>query len=246
MRVIADLDVRRGGRIETVNLNHLRLCRLDRAFADYCQAATLVVADGMPIVWAGAIQGTPLPERVTGASLLWSLSAAAARARRSIFLAGGDSGEADATAKALVGRHPRLSVAGTDGLPPNPGAGAPRLETFRAALRRSQPDIVFVALPTPLTWQTIEACAPEAPGAWWVGVGAGFSFASGAARRAPRWMQRAGLEWLHRLAHDPVRLGRRYLLQAPPTAARLLTSAVRRRWARPGPVDGQPTPTTRP
>jgi len=228
--VLQQLTLGRGGWILTLNLQHLRLAARDPAYAALCDTATLAVADGMPLVWASRLQGTALPGRVTGSNLISSLTAVAAARDRSIFLLGGAPGTADASAAILRRRHPHLRVVGTL----CPALGFERhqqtLAALRAALTGAHPDIVFIALDTPRQDWLIGQLREHLPHAWFIGVGSGFSFLCGALRRAPQWMQRGGLEWLHRLAQEPTRLGKRYLLEGLPFACGLLGRALWRRY----------------
>ena len=227
-RIFAGLAAGRGGRVATVNVDQLALCSRSTTFAAFCASASIVVADGMPVVWASRLQGTPLPARVTGSDLIWSVSARAAVEERAVFLAGGDPGAAEAAAAALVRRYPGLRIAGV--VCP-PAAGGDRVDAgeVRRSLVASAPDIVFVGLPSLKTQWLIEECAHLLPRAWWIGVGVSFSFVAGTVARAPRWQQRMGLEWLHRLAQDPRRLARRYLVRDVAMASRLLVGAALRR-----------------
>jgi N-acetylglucosaminyldiphosphoundecaprenol N-acetyl-beta-D-mannosaminyltransferase len=113
-----------------------------------------------------------------------------------------------------------LRVAGTEAPPPDFV-----LDRVKERLTAAQPDIVFVGLGFPKQERLIAAMAPVLPGTWFVGCGAAIPFAAGAVRRAPKWMQQAGLEWAWRLASEPRRLFRRYLIQDLPFALRLLISA---------------------
>jgi len=216
-----------GGRILTPNVDILR-----QAPAEYAADATLVVADGMPLVWASRLAGTPLPERVTGSGLIWSLSRALAADDRSVFLLGGrpPAGWARA-ADALRATCPRLRVAG---LSPAFGFdGSPaRFSRVLDAVVAAAPDLVFVGLGFPRQEDVISRLRPELPRAWFLGCGAAISFVAGDRRRAPGWMQRRGLEWLHRLGTEPGRLAGRYLRQDAPYAARLLANAAARRYGR--------------
>ena len=108
--ILGELQAGRGGWVVTHNLDHLRRLQRDASFAEICTTADLVVADGMPLVWASRLQRSPLPQRVTGSSLTSSLSAAAAREARSIFLLGGAPGTADAAAQVLRDRHPDVRM----------------------------------------------------------------------------------------------------------------------------------------
>jgi N-acetylglucosaminyldiphosphoundecaprenol N-acetyl-beta-D-mannosaminyltransferase len=228
--VMAHLRAGQGGWIATANLDHLRRLQRPGEFRRVYESASVVVADGMPVVWASRLQGTPVPERVAGSDLIRSLSAAAARNGRSVFLLGGEEGTAAAAAQHLCDANPGLRVTGTH----CPPFGFERDDVLVAALRArlvdAAPDVVFVALGSPKQELLIERLRHDLPRAWWMGVGISFSFVAGTVRRAPRWLQRLGLEWAHRLAQEPRRLWARYLWQGPPFVLRLFGGALWRRW----------------
>ncbi len=226
--ILAKLDEGQGGWVVTPNLDHLRRLTRDAAFRELCLQADLRVADGMPLIWASRLRRTPLPERVAGSHLIWSLSAAAAEAGRSIFLLGGEPGTAEAAAGMLTRHALGLRVAGTLCPPVGFEQDDAFIQTMTQALVSANPDIIYVALGSPKQERLIAQLRPALPGAWWLGVGISFSFVCGHVRRAPRWMQRLGLEWVHRLAQEPRRLARRYLLEGLPFAARLLAGATLR------------------
>jgi len=186
----------------------------------------LIVADGMPLIWASRIQGTPLPERVAGSSLISTLSAAAGKQGRSVYLLGGDKGTAEQAADVLKRQYPGVRIAGT--YYPEFGfeSDEAQMQKLIAHLTAANPDIVYVALGSPKQEWLIGQLRGYLPRAWWLGIGISFSFLSGHVKRAPQWMQRSGLEWLHRLCQEPRRLARRYLVQGLPFAASLFTSAI--------------------
>jgi len=227
--IVDELAAGEGGWVVTHNLDHLRRLRADPSFATLCEEATVRVADGMPLIWACALQGTPLPERVAGSNLISSLSAAAAEHDRAIFLLGGDPGTAEAAAGVLHDRHPSLRIVGTSC--PEPGFERRTREFDRLLnqLCKSRPDIVFVALGSPKQEQLISRFRQKLPATWWLGVGISFSFVCGSVKRAPVWVQNIGLEWAHRLAQEPRRLARRYLVDGLPFALRLLASSALQR-----------------
>ncbi len=229
--VLDSLGKGQGGWIVTHNLDHLRRLTLDGAFRALCEQADIRVADGMPLVWASRIQGTPLPERVAGSSLIWTLTQAAAMRGKSIFLLGGDGESSSRAAEALQTKHPDLTIAGVDPAPIGFDQDVARMEQLRQSLIAARPDIVYVALGSPKQEQLINDLRGTLPRAWWIGVGISFSFVCGEVRRAPRWAQRAGLEWVHRMTQEPGRLWRRYLCQGIPFAARLFVSAALNRFA---------------
>ena len=218
----------RGGWIVTPNLDHLRRLQRDEAFREHYRHADLAVADGMPLVWACRLQNTPLPGRVAGSDLIWSLSRAAAEQGPSVFLLGGDPGTANEAAQKLSARFDGLRVVGThcpeQGFESRPGG----IDEIAARLIAARPDIVFVALGSPKQEALIERLRSILPKAWWMGVGISFSFVAGRVQRAPVWVRKLGLEWVHRTAQEPRRLARRYLVDGLPFAAGLMTrSAVR-------------------
>jgi N-acetylglucosaminyldiphosphoundecaprenol N-acetyl-beta-D-mannosaminyltransferase len=221
-----------GGTIVTPNVDICRRARRDAASADLIAAASLVVPDGMPLLWAARLAGSPLPERVAGADLIFSLSESAAAGGWPVYLLGGLPGTGDqpsvaelAAAK-LTQRYPGLPVAGTYA-PPNPfDPAAADIGPLRADLAKVAPTIVFVGLGFPKQEQLIARVAPDLRGAWFVGCGAAIPYAAGVQRRAPLWAQRRGLEWLYRLVSEPRRLARRYLVDDLPFAARLLAQAA--------------------
>ncbi len=228
--ILDELEAGCGGWVVTHNLDHLRRLQGDQSFAALCARASLRLADGMPIVWASRLQGTPLPERVAGSNLTSSLSAAATAQARSIFLLGGAPGTAEAAADVLRARNPTLRTCGTYCPPIGFERNQRALDELTARLAKAEPDIVYVALGSPKQEQIIQRFRPEFPQAWWIGVGISFSFLCGHVKRAPVWMQRAGLEWAHRLAQEPKRLSRRYVREGIPFATRLLASSAWRGW----------------
>lgn len=224
--ILAELDAGRGGWVVTPNIDHLRRVSRDREFAELYGEATLRVVDGQILVWALALQRTPVPERVAGSDLIASLSEGAAARGRSIFLLGGNPGMAKKAAEVLQARHPQLRVVGTDCPPVGFDRDALAMARLSRKIHHAKPDIVFVALGSPKQELVIRHLRHDRPEAWWLGVGISFSFLAGEVKRAPRWVQRAGLEWLHRVAQEPGRLFRRYFVEGLPFAARLLASAL--------------------
>lgn len=223
----------RGGRILTPNIDILRRAQADEEARRFLDDADLIVADGMPLIWASRLGGTPLPERVAGSSLIRSLSEGLGRDGRSIFVIGGtpaagDTGDgATRAADRLAADCPGLRIAGTF----CPRFGFERDAAAYADLCRqvigAAPDLVFVGLGFPKQERVIDRLRPALPSSWFVGCGAAVNFVAGDVERAPRWMQRTGLEWAHRLGTEPRRLAGRYLRHDAPYALRLLARAPR-------------------
>jgi N-acetylglucosaminyldiphosphoundecaprenol N-acetyl-beta-D-mannosaminyltransferase len=227
--ILSELQIGRGGWCITPNLDHLRRLTRDRKLRALYSHAALIVADGMPLIWASRLQGTPLPERVAGSSLISTLSAAAGKQNRSIYLLGGAKGTAEQAAQVLKHQYPGVRIAGV--YYPEFGfeSDEAQVQKLIAHLKAANPDIVYVALGSPKQEWLIGQLRGYLPRAWWLGIGISFSFLSGHVKRAPQWMQRSGLEWLHRLCQEPRRLARRYLVHGVPFAASLFTSAIIRR-----------------
>ena len=224
--ILSEIGSGRGGVVVTPNLDHLRRYLHDLTFGALIAEAELVVADGMPLVWASRLQGTPLPERIPGSTLISTLSAAAGAQGRSIFLLGGDPGTAEGAAAALKEKYPSCRIVGTHFPPFGFQENHEQMSAIIQALSDSKPDIVYVALGSPKQEKLIARLRPVLPNAWWIGVGNSFSFLAGHVKRAPLWMQRTGLEWTHRLLQEPRRLFRRYLIVGVPFAASLLSRSM--------------------
>lgn len=214
-----------GGWVVTPNLDHLRRYHLSAEYARTIRRASLRVPDGMPLVWASRLQGTPLPERVTGSNLILSLSQALGAQGGAVFLLGGEPGAAELAAEVLKRRSPGLRIAGTYcpamGFEYNPS----QIDEISRRLVASRPDVVYVGLGSPKQEYVMTDFRRLLPHSWWLGVGVSFSFVGGRIRRAPPWMQRWGLEWMYRLCQEPRRLARRYLIDDLPFLFRLFWDA---------------------
>jgi N-acetylglucosaminyldiphosphoundecaprenol N-acetyl-beta-D-mannosaminyltransferase len=218
-----------GGWVCPVNLDVLRQLSDSPEFRSLVEDADFLVADGMPLVWASHLQGQPLPERVAGSSLIETLPRAAAATGATVYLLGGNPGAADRAAERLRAINPTLRVAGVLCPPVGFERDERELESIEAALLQARPDIVFVGLGFPKQERLIRRLRPLLPRAWFVSCGISLSFISGDITRAPRWVQRAGLEWLHRLVQEPRRLFRRYVVQGLPFLVQVAAHALRNR-----------------
>lgn len=228
--IISEVKAKHGGWLITMNLNHLREFSSDPAYRRLYEGASMVVPDGMPLVWASYLQGTPLPERVTGSNLIWTLTRRAVDERCSVFLLGGTPGIADRAAAVLKAQFPDLQIVGICVPPIGFESDEASIEVAIMSVVNASPDIVYVALGTPKEDKFIHRLMDRLPSAYLIGVGASFAFVAGVLPRAPRWMQNVGLEWLFRLLHEPSRLMRRYLLEGMPFMLVLMASALRQRF----------------
>jgi N-acetylglucosaminyldiphosphoundecaprenol N-acetyl-beta-D-mannosaminyltransferase len=178
------------------------------------ERAGLVTPDGMPLVWLAHLDGRSEVERAYGPDLLLACCARSLETGASHFFFGGAPGIADRLADRLRARFPGLAVAGTASPPFRALTPAEDAELVDA-IDRAKPDIVWVGLSTPKQERWMASHVGRLRAAALIGVGAAFDFHAGVKRQAPRWMQRSGLEWSFRLATEPRRLWRRYLVNNP-------------------------------
>jgi N-acetylglucosaminyldiphosphoundecaprenol N-acetyl-beta-D-mannosaminyltransferase len=224
--MFAALKSRIGGWLVTANLDFLRRYVIDPGMRDLYDQADVRVADGMPLVWACRLQGDRVPERIAGSSLVWLLVERAAAEGRSIYLLGGAPGANERAAQVLLKKHPTLKLCGSScpqvGSPPSPV----EVEALQAAIVPLQPDILLVGLGSPKQEHLIRALRKVLPATWMIGIGISLSFVAGDIKRAPIWMRKLGLEWIHRMLQEPRRLMKRYLIDDLPFVLRLFPRAL--------------------
>ncbi len=184
----------------------------DQTFKEILNAAGLVVPDGYPLVWLGRRNGlSELRRRVCGSELMERFCAESVTKGTRHYFYGGVPRVAQELARRFVERFPGLQVAGTFCPPFRPLTVEEDREAV-AAIEESRADVVWVGLSTPMQerWMFEHCNRLSAPVL--IGVGAAFDFHTGRMARAPVWMREHGLEWLFRLAMEPRRLWRRYLI----------------------------------
>ncbi len=212
---ILDLYIQKGGfrQIATANVDFLTKAVRDGELMGILQNCSMVLADGMPLVWASRLLGTALRERATGADLVPRLIELAARKSYGVYLLGAEESHSVAAAEWIGKHHPTARIVGRCS-PPRSTLKEMDHESILRGIEEAQPDILLVAFGNPKQekWLHMHRNRLKVPVC--IGVGASLDFLSGAHRRAPHWMQSCGLEWLHRLLQEPVRLGPRYLSNA--------------------------------
>lgn len=198
----------RAHQIATVNADFVVRAQFDPELRYLLQNADLLTADGMPLVWGGRLLGAPLAGRVTGADLVPVLAQRAAELGLSIFFLGGEPGVASQAADLLKKAYPALRIAGVHS---PPFSSILEMDTsFLEEIRLARPDILLVAFGNPKQEKWIGMHGRHLRVPVMIGVGGSLDFVSGHFHRAPKWMQRSGLEWLFRLLQEPRRLFRRY------------------------------------
>lgn len=200
----------------SLNVDLCMRVQRDPELRDIYLSAELVLADGTPMMWAASFLGRSLPERVSGSDFLPIFCRVAASEGFGIFLLGGAPGVAARAAAWSQERNQGLRIVGVYsppmGFEKDEGENARTIDR----VRRARPDVLFAALgPSKQEkWLSQFRHAMEVPVS--MGVGSSLDYLAGRLRRAPLWMQRAGLEWSYRLAQEPRRLWRRYLIENPP------------------------------
>jgi N-acetylglucosaminyldiphosphoundecaprenol N-acetyl-beta-D-mannosaminyltransferase len=191
------------------NVHMLTIARSDPHFSEVLKNASLVVPDGMPLVWTQKKKGFAHAQRVSGPDLMLHLCELAVKNHLSIYLLGASSETLKLLSENLLQRFPNLKIIGTHSpaaLPEKPKLDGNLVER----INQSGASILFVGLGCPKQeyW-----CSSHAPNlnAVAIGVGAAFDFHAGTKKRPPLWVQQSGMEWLYRLLSEPRRLWKRYL-----------------------------------
>lgn len=198
-----DAFVADGGphQIVTVNPEFVMAAQSDAEFRHIINTSALALPDGVGVCWASRYLGRPLSERIPGVDLVERLAVLSAEQGYRIYFLGAMPGVAQEAAEVLVSRYPGLVVAGTY-------AGSPRTEDEEAIIERlstARPHILLVAYGAPAQdhWIARNLGRLEVPVC--IGVGGSFDYIAGVRPRAPHWLRRLGLEWLHRLVTQPWR-----------------------------------------
>jgi N-acetylglucosaminyldiphosphoundecaprenol N-acetyl-beta-D-mannosaminyltransferase len=188
------------------------LAQRNSRFAEALAHASLCLPDGISVVWGSRLLGRPIPERVPGGEFMEQVCGLSAERGRTVYLLGGLPGAALAAANVLAARYPGLLISGTDCPAPGFEKEPALLEGVLARIRTARPDLLCVALGAPKQeiWM-LEHCLSLPIGAA-LSVGAAFDTQAGMRKRAPVWTHAIGAEWLYRLAMEPRRLWRRYLI----------------------------------
>jgi N-acetylglucosaminyldiphosphoundecaprenol N-acetyl-beta-D-mannosaminyltransferase len=213
-------------RVMYVNAHVLNQSREDPALRAALKDADLVYCDGYGVRLAARALDAEIPDRMTGADWVWSLAQLCETRGASVYLLGSEPGVTAQAARRLRRLHPRLHVVGT-----HHGyfeVGSPHDERVVEDINERRPDIVLVGMGTPKQelWVQRNAARLDADVVWT--VGALFDYVSGRVPRAPAWLADNGLEWIFRLAIEPQRMWRRYLLGNPVFLSRVASHARER------------------
>ncbi|HTY83599.1 MAG TPA: WecB/TagA/CpsF family glycosyltransferase [Silvibacterium sp.] len=212
---IIEEKIESGGvhQIATANVDFLMHAIRDPELQSILCSCSLVVPDGMPILWSARLMGSRLKERVCGIDLVPRLAELAARRGYSIFLLGASEKSSERAAEVLQDRYPGLRIAGRYSPPVRP-LEQMNHEEILERIELAKPDILLVAFGNPKQekWLSMHRDRLRVPVS--IGIGGSLDLIAGKLGRAPRWMQKTGMEWLYRAAQEPRRLLGRYVVDA--------------------------------
>jgi len=198
--------------VATVNPEFVVTAQKDAEFKKILNCASLVVCDGIGVLWASKVLGSPLKQKITGTDLTGALCDRASKKGYRVFLLGAEEGVADKTAEVLRTKFKGLKVLGSL-------SGSPRVEDDAKTVRQikdlvgeSRIDLLFVAYGHPKQEKWLARNLPRLNVGVGIGVGGAFDYISGRSKRAPRLIRSLGLEWLFRLVTQPSRWRRQLAL----------------------------------
>ena len=198
--------------VVTPNVDHIVKLQKDEEFMTIYKGASLILADGQPLLWAANFLGTPLKAKVSGSDLFPQLCKRAALKGYKLFFLGGRTGAGERCAANLMKRYEKLKITGIYSPPFGFENDLAENEKIIGMINEAQPDILFVGLGAPKQEKWIYHNKERLQVPVSIGVGVTFEFMAGMVKRAPKWMQSSGLEWFWRLIMEPRKLWKRYLI----------------------------------
>jgi N-acetylglucosaminyldiphosphoundecaprenol N-acetyl-beta-D-mannosaminyltransferase len=230
---VMDGVIERGerGYVCAIAVHALMVSRHDAEMRAALLGSSLTVPDGRPLVWALGALGNRLPDRVYGPELMARYCERSAERGHRVWLYGGHDAEALARLGESLGRRfPGIRIVGAYA-PPHRMLTESEQAELAERINRDEPDVVWVGIGVPKQEKWMARMRPRLEPPLLVGVGAAFDFLAGLKRQAPAWMQRLGLEWVFRLAQEPLRLLPRYLRYNPAFVAAFVRQYARERRA---------------
>ncbi|WP_144148438.1 WecB/TagA/CpsF family glycosyltransferase [Paraburkholderia sp. BCC1884] len=204
-----------------VNVAKLIYMQADAELAASVRACDIVNIDGMGVVWGARLLGVPVSERVAGVDLFDHLLRMAAQRSLPVFLLGATDAVVARVAAVVTTRYPALQVAGH-----HHGYFWDDEEAVVEMIRRSGARLLFVAITSPKKETFINRWKDQLGVDFVMGVGGTFDVVAGKVRRAPRWMQRSGLEWAYRVMQEPRRMWKRYFVTNSRFALMLIKARI--------------------
>lgn len=206
------IKTRKIGHVITPNVDQIVRMERDPYFKEICDNAELLLVDGTPILWISRWYGRPIKEKICGSDLVPALCKVASRKGYSVFLLGAAEGVAAKAAENLQKEYPGLKVAGTYSPPFGFEKDMDEIKRMNKMLLDSKADLLFVGMGVPKQDIFIYENMHKYQIPMSFSIGAAIDFEAGAQSRAPKWINRIGMEWLYRLISDPKRMFKRYII----------------------------------
>ncbi len=206
------IEQKKIGQVITPNVDQIVRIEWDEYFKEICEKCELLLVDGHPLMWIAKAYGRPFKEKIPGSDLVPVLCERAAKKGYKIFLLGAAEGVAAKAAEILKKRYPGLQVAGTYSPPFGFEKDGEELEKINTMLRNSGADMLFVGMGVPkqdiFIYENMHTY--QIPMSF--SIGGTIDFIAGTQKRAPKWINKIGFEWLYRFFQDPKRMYKRYFV----------------------------------
>jgi len=203
---------RKVGHVMTPNVDQIVRIERDPYFKEICDHADLMLVDGTPLLWISKFYGTPIKEKICGSDLVPDLCSVAAKKGYRVFLLGAAEGVAAKAAVNLQQKYPGLIIAGTYSPPFGFEKDKDEIDRINQILLKSKADLLFVGMGVPKQDIFIYENMQKYQIPMSFSIGATIDFEAGVQKRAPKWINKIGMEWLYRLCSDPKRMFKRYIL----------------------------------
>lgn len=200
--------------VVTPNVDHIVQLEQGGELCDIYADADLIITDGKPLIWISKLYGTPIKEKISGSDLFPLLCERAAAKGYKMFFLGAAEGVAAKAAANLMSRFPGLEVVGTYSPPVGFENDPQEVARIEQMIKDSAPHILIVGLGCPKQEKFIYRNRERLGVPLSLGLGASLDFEAGNIKRSPKWMSDHGLEWLYRMASEPKRLVKRYVVDA--------------------------------
>lgn len=198
--------------IVTPNVDHIVKLETDVLFQEVYNNANLCLTDGMPLIWISKILGNPIKEKISGSDIFPKLCELSSKKGYKLFLLGANIGIAEKAAENLKNKYEGLSIVGTYSPTYGFEEKEDEINKIIEIVNKMQPDILAVGLGAPKQEKFIYKYREKLNVPVSLAIGATIDFEAGNIKRAPKWMQRIGLEWFYRLYKEPKRMFKRYLV----------------------------------
>lgn len=200
------------GHVITPNVDQIVRMESDEKFREICNSCELLLVDGHPLMWISKLYRMPFKEKICGSDLVPVLCEVSARKGYSVFLLGAASGVAKRAADKLKKQYLGLKIAGTYSPPIGFEKDINEINKINDMLRKSRADMLFVGMGVPKQDIFIHENMNIYQIPMSFSIGGTIDFIAGEQKRAPKWINRIGMEWLYRFLHDPKRLFKRYFI----------------------------------